>query len=76
MNTDKTYSKISVKTINGNRFTVTTENGFTGVSETMDVSTNKNGEGLWINGTQSLGTSQFSTGKNAGQSIRRYFARQ
>ena len=35
--------------------------------------TNKAGKGLWIDGEQVLGTSQFYAGKNPREAIRRYF---
>jgi len=70
---NRTYQKISVKTINKNYFAVTAINVFTEEPETWDVNTNREGEGLWINGKQILGTCQFSAGKNSRESIRRYF---
>jgi hypothetical protein len=42
-------------------------------TKTFSVETNGNGEGLWIDGRQVEGTSQFSGGKNPAAAIRRYF---
>jgi hypothetical protein len=69
--------KVSVKQANDvdatNAYTVTvTEYGET---QTMTVHTNSHGNGLWINGQQTLGTTQFRAGKNAAAAIRRYFAK-
>jgi len=37
--------------------------------------TDSRGQGLWINGMQALGTSQFDIGKNAAAAYRRYLSR-
>lgn len=37
------------------------------------VWTNERGHGLWIDGKQVAGTSQFNAGKNPSAAIRRYF---
>lgn len=76
MNTNdcpKMYSKISVKQRNNMHFAVTVTNAFTDEINTMDVHTNIAGEGLWIGGKQTLGTCQFSAGKNPREAIRRFF---
>lgn len=39
------------------------------------VWTGNDGKGLWIDGHQVEGRSQFSAGKNASAAIRRYFSR-
>jgi len=39
------------------------------------VHTNDHGEGLWIDGQQVLGTSQFSAGSCPARAIRRHFER-
>ena len=40
--------------------------------ETLTLSTNDNGKGLWIDGQQVEGTSQFSAGKDVAAAYRRY----
>lgn len=42
-------------------------------SEGFTVWTNDDGDGLWIDGEQEYGTSQFSAGKNPRETIRRIF---
>jgi allophanate hydrolase subunit 2 len=68
-------TKISVKQARDidatNAFTVTVQDEFE--TKTYDVHTNSNGHGLWIDGKQVEGTSQFSAGKNPASAIRRYF---
>lgn len=51
-----------------NAYTVTTDN------ETYTIWTNDNGRGLWINGRQIEGTSQFDAGRHPDSAIRHYFA--
>jgi hypothetical protein len=66
-------TKISVKSardIDGaNAYYVTVD------GETVAVHTNQRGYGLWIDGKQVEGTSQFSVGKNAAAAYRRYFSK-
>jgi len=75
----KMYSMISVKQIGketnsfGPQFEVTTVNSFTGYVAIHEVYTNSHGNGLWIDGNQTLGTCQFSAGNNPREAIRNYF---
>ena len=59
-----------------NAYTVTeTVDYGAGVVETnvFTVHTGPTGNGLWINGVQVEGNSQFSAGARPGEAIRRYF---
>ena len=49
-------------------------NAYTAIvdGEELTLSTNDNGKGLWINGRQIEGTSQFSAGKDPAAAYRRY----
>lgn len=53
---------------------IDTANAYTATvdGETFTMSTNDKGHGLWIDGRQVEGTSQFSAGKNASAAYRRY----
>ena len=72
-------TKISVKSDGTadatNAFVVTTDNEIFG-RKTWHVHTNREGDGLWINGHQTLGTAQFTLAgvKDKAGKIRRYFA--
>ena len=68
--------KISVKSARdvdaANAYFVTVT-GLGDHQDQFDVHTNRRGRGLWIDGKQFAGTSQFSIGQNAREAIRRYF---
>jgi hypothetical protein len=70
-------TKISVKQTKNvdftNAYTVKIETDYE--LETIEVHTNEAGEGLWINGNQTLGTCQFSAGTNPRENIRNYFVK-
>ena len=71
-------TKVSVKRANDvdatNAYTVETDNDILG-KRTWNVHTNREGDGLWINGKQTLGTAQFTVAglKNPAGKIRQYF---
>lgn len=58
--------------IYANAFTV--EYTDAGGRHTLNVHTDLNGDGLWINGQQTCGTCQFDAGRNAYAAYRRYFS--
>ncbi len=71
---ERYYTKIKVqKTDLPNVFIMTTID-IVGTTQVRMVSTNDQGEGLWVDGLQLFGTSQFSGGKNIREAIRRHFA--
>lgn len=58
-----------------NAYYVTVTTDFDARPHTYTVHTNRHGQGLWIDGRQIEGTSQFSIGRNAAAAYRRYFAK-
>ena len=71
--------KVSVKTAYDidahNAAYVTVIDGILDETHEFTVNTDKRGSGLWIDGKQTLGTCQFSAGKNPNAAYRRYFKR-
>jgi hypothetical protein len=71
--------KVSVKTAYDidahNAAYVTVIDGVLDETHEFTVNTDSGGSGLWIDGKQTLGTCQFSAGKNANSAYRRYFKR-
>jgi hypothetical protein len=63
--------KFDIASPYANAFTVTVANDYETVE--YEVYTNEKGNGLWIDGKQSLGTTQFNAGKNPAAKIRRLF---
>lgn len=55
-----------------NAYTVYVTNEF-GDTQTLGVYTNADGDGLWIDHKQILGTGQFHAGKNAAAAYRHFF---
>lgn len=73
-----TQRKVSVKQAPDvdatNAYAVTVTDNLNGTTWTATVHTDKNGRGLWADGQQVEGQSQFSAGKNPAAAIRRYFS--
>lgn len=56
--------------------TVTSDEPTFGCKLEYEVHTSERGEGLWIDGKQCEGTTQFHAGKQPREAIRRYFLTQ
>lgn len=69
-------NQISIRQANDidatNAYYVTTTDPI-GRTTTVVAHTNSAGRGLWIDGRQVEGTSQFSAGRNAAAALRKYF---
>ncbi len=69
-------TKVSLKklpALTTNTYRVTVTELLTDEIKVYTVRTNRDGEGLWINGIQVRGTCQFSAGKRPDAAIRKYF---
>ena len=56
-----------------NAYDVTVTDYLTGQKTNYEVHTDSNGNGLWVDGKQVVGLSQFNCGKKPTDAIRRYF---
>lgn len=69
----KISMKIAIDIDAANAFYVTETDALTGERKVYAVHTDLHGRGLWIDGKQILGASQFSAGRNPREAIRKYF---